>query len=160
MNKAIKILAIISLALAILGILLSVAVITFWWKPMSGLFVSPSSGLDVSPIPSVGDVLYMFGSLVIVIILCATPNQKGVIVPEIIFIVLLTMVYPVLTWYLNFIQQTYLAMSLGVNYLASFSTTSHILSFPGALVKLASLCSLVICGMRIVYKVYCKKQSI
>lgn len=160
MNKTIKILSIISLTFAILGILLSVAVLTVWWKPMAGLFVSPGSGLEVSPIPSVGDILYMLGSLVIAIILCATPNQKGVIVPEIIFIVLLTMVYPVLTWYLNFIQQNYLAASLGVNYLASISTTRNILSFTGALVKLASVWSLVICGMRIVCKVYCKKQCI
>ena len=159
MNKTIKILSIISLTFAILGILLSVAVLTVWWKPMAGLFVSPGSGLEVSPIPSVGDILYMLGSLVIAIILCATPSQKGVIVPEIIFIVLLTMVYPVLTWYLNFIQQNYVARFV-VKYLTYFVTTNQVLTLPGALVKFASALCLVVCAMRIVYKTYCKKQCI
>lgn len=152
----INVLSIISVVIAAISFLISITVLTIFWKPMVSLYVSSIDIINYRPILPVGSVLYIVGCLIISIILVVSKKTNRFFATEIITMALLGFGFPILMWILNLVQQ-FNVNAIGVSAVTEFVISNNVLVSSIGIMKLSSAICLVVCGMRIAYKNNYKK---
>lgn len=155
-KQPIAILSIISIIISVVSFLIA---ITILWNPMEYLYASSKYIIDTKPIIPFGSILYILGCLITVIILINSKKDKKTFTVEITSAILLSFVLPLLAWILGQVQQINVT-AIGYSAIEIFIISNKVLTFSIGIAKLSSALSLVVIGMRIVYKVHYKKQIV
>lgn len=158
-KQPIAILSIISIIISVVSFLIAITMLTILWNPMAYLYASSKYIIDTKPIIPFGSILYILGCLITVIILINSKKDKKTFTVEITSAILLSFVLPLLAWILGQVQQINVT-AIGYSAIEIFIISNKALTFSIGIAKLSSALSLVVIGMRIVYKVHYKKQIV
>lgn len=160
MKKTISILSIGSIVVAVVALLLGIAFLTVFWKPMCMHYVSaPENVIAAGPIIPIGNMVYMVACLLITVSICVLAKSNRTIVFEIIAIILLSAVLPVLVWRLSMSQTVEIGQTMGAVKLTALSVANNISSIATKLMAVSEALCLVVCGMSISDKVHSKKAT-
>lgn len=152
MSKTTKILSIISVILVGVGVLLAASILTFLWEPMNILLNNPDEIVNSSPIIPLGNFVSMFGCATISLVLLTTHKSQKSIVIEILSIILLGIILPLFTYYLDKAQAIWVGNHMGDNALATLGMEGQLLFLPLRFIGLSSTICLLTSGMRIIEK--------
>lgn len=152
MKKTINILSIFSMIISVAASIISIAMLTIFWKPASSIYYSSMEIIESGPILPIGNMLYILGCLTVSLIIIFSYKSKKFIAIEVTSMILISVVLPLATWVLSLVQQS------NVNYLGDSAVARLVMAnkaivLPLALVKLSSAINLVTCGMRVANKI-------
>ena len=159
MKKAISILSIISVVLAVSSLLLAIGFLSVFWEPMCLRFSPSREMVEAGPIIPIGDMVYLVGCLVVAVIICVCTKSNKNIVIEIISIVLLGVVLPLLAWHISKEQTAEIAQNIEVYKLAALTAAKSMSNSARGLMNVSATLCLVVCGMGISEKVILKKDQ-
>ena len=160
MKKALSVFSIISLSICGAAFLLGFSFLTFLWEPMCVQYTDMQEIAATGPVLPIANVIQFFFVSLAAILLTSTSKIKGrTISIEIILAILLSIISPLLTYFISVFQNVITGNRLGTVYLAKLSITSNILIFPAMMLGIASSICLIVCGMRIACKKAAKEQN-
>ncbi len=159
MQKNIRIIAIIAVALEAMSMLLLI-ITTIFQQQLGKMLGYPDVVLGMLPKLPIVQFMYCIASFtVILLLLICCGNKKGGIWLEIIALICLAVVLPTMNQMLGWILNTLIAQQRGTAYMAATSAASLIAGFcmmPGTL---GQTLAYVTCGMSIAYKHVHKKTE-
>ena len=148
MSKTIKVLSIIAVVLAGISIILACFFLTVFWEMICIALSAPDVVLDIGPRISIGNLLYVIGCFIFALIIFFTNKERNNIIIEVVTIVSLSVIFPVLSWWIGIVEVDDVAF-LGERYYYAFIMTKDVLVLPISIMKLSLCLCLVNCGMRI-----------
>ena len=153
MKKAITILSIIAIAIAVIALLIGIGSLTLFWESSCELYAAGyASVIAAGPIVPANTMAYAIGVLAIAIVLVIFTRASKSIAVEIISIIVLVVTIPVLSGLLYSLQSVLLGQTVGAaGLLALTVATTSIASANGIMAVAEALC-LVVCGMSIAQK--------
>ena len=157
MKKTIKVLSVISLVCSCMALVLALAFTSFLWRPLGSSFASSQEVINAGPRIPIGNMISIFGYLVVSLLLLITAKVRRVIAIEIIAIVLLCVVLPPAIYLSGMYQNIFVGRAYGSLALASLASTSSMFAVPTAFSGISFQLSLITSGMRIADKVHNRK---
>ena len=158
MKKTIQTLSTISLAIAAFSMLRAVGFLTVLWEPLCSRFGYPESAIDLGPVLPLGVTASMVGGLAVCLIVFFSVQSPRVFVGEIISAALVSVIVPVLSRILTYMQSLWLNHFQGSDMIIALSLTSNMVNYAHGIMNVATALCLVVCGMSISEKLGQKSQ--
>ena len=153
MKKAITVLSIIAIAIAVVSFLIGIGSLALSWESSCELYAAGDAGvIDAGPIIPAGNATYMIGCLLVAILVCIFTQSSKSIAIEIISIIILVATIPFLSSLLYGLQTTLIGQLLGTKALMALTVSTTITNFAYTSMGAAEALCLVVCGMSIAQK--------
>ena len=153
MKKAITILSIIAIAIAVIALLIGIGSLTLFWESSCELYAAgDASVIAAGPIFPLNNIVSMIGGLMIAVLLCIFTRTGKSIALEIISIIALVIAIPTLTGFLYSIQSVLIGQIMGSAGMIAQTVASYSFSSAGGIMEFSEALCLVVCGMSIAQK--------
>ena len=159
MKKTISILSIIAIVLSVLSLLWAVVLLFVFWEPICMLLgYTYEEIIAEGPILPIGDAVYIVDGIALIVVTYICSIKSKTIVGEVVSAILLSIVFPIVTFCLSIVQTMAIA-EFSNTILSALNIAKQVSTFARGLMSVAVSLCFVVCGMSISKKVIAKRTA-